>query len=501
LVSVLFIYLRLIYISIITLKGSEELHLKMIERIIKAPINLYHDITNKGSIINQLSKDLGTVDFLSSVMFGNLLSFGSMFIGILIITSYYQPFCLLFLPLFLYAGLKLLKFYLNCCRPLINQESKTHQPIINLIFESYDGRETIKAYEKKEKMYLMFIDKIDNYILINDFLKGINVWYNFMLETMNLAFRFFLFLFILVIRNRVQPEIIGLLFIYTFNIQDYLIRFLYSVSMFENSMMALNRCLSYTEIIQEHPSKKIFDKNLDNWPTTGNIQVKNLNIKYRPDLYFVLKNLNFSINSKEKIGICGRTGSGKTTLLLSLLRIIETNNDGIIEIDGVNIANLGLDKIRENIAVVPQEPVIFNDNVRFNLDPEGVYSDEDLMKIIEYIGLEKITDLNQRIDKFSQGEKQLICIGRVCLKGSKILLLDEATSFLDGNTEQKTLKMLYEHFYKESTVICVSHRLNTLKNCDRIFVFNDGVIEENDTFQNLKNNPNSLFNQLYKSSK
>jgi ABC-type multidrug transport system fused ATPase/permease subunit len=188
LVSVLFIYLRLIYISIITLKGSEELHLKMIERIIKAPINLYHDIINKGSIINQLSKDLGTVDFMSSVMFGNLLSFGAMFIGILIITSYYQPFCLLFLPLFLYAGLKLLKFYLNCCRPLINQESKTHQPIINLIFESYDGRETIKAYEKKEKMYLMFIEKIDNYILINDFLKGINVWYNFMLEVMNLAF-------------------------------------------------------------------------------------------------------------------------------------------------------------------------------------------------------------------------------------------------------------------------------------------------------------------------
>ena len=501
LVSVLFIYLRLIYISIISLKGGEELHYKMIDRLIKAPINLYHDITSKGNIFNQLSKDLGTVDFLSSVMLGNTLSFGAMFVGILIITSFYQPVCLLFLPLFLYAGLKLMRFYLNCCRPLNNQESKAHQPIINLVYESYDGRETIKAYEKKEKMYLMFIEKIDNYILINDFLKGVNVWFNFVLEIMNLIFRFFLFSFILILRNRVKPEIIGLYFIYTFNIQDYLIRFLYSVSMFENSMMALKRCLNYTEIIQEHPSKKMFDKNLENWPLTGSIQVKNLNIKYRPELNFVLRNINFTINSKEKIGVCGRTGSGKSTLLLSLLRIVETNNDGIIEIDGVNLANLGLEKIRENIAIIPQDPVIFNDTARFNLDPENVYSDEDIFKVINLLELYKITDLNQKIENLSKGEKQLICIGRACLKGSKILLLDEATAYLDGNTERKILKMLYEKFYKESTVICISHRLYTLENCNRIFVFNEGEIVENDTFQNLKNNKNSLFNQLYKGSK
>ena len=271
--------------------------------------------------------------------------------------------------------------------------------------------------------------------------------------------------------------------------------------MFENSLMALNRCLNYTEIIQEHPSKKMFDKNLENWPSTGTIQVKNLNIKYRPELNFVLRNIYFIINSKEKIGVCGRTASGKSTLLLSLLRIIETNNDGIIEIDGVNLANLGLEKIRENIAIVPQEPVIFNDSVRFNLDPENVYSDEDIFKVIDLLGLNKITDLNQKVDNFSQGERQLICIGRVCLKGSKILLLDEATAHLDVNNEHKILKMVYEKFYKDSTVICISHRLNTLENCSRIFVFNDGILEENDTFQNLKNNKNSLFNQLYKGSK
>ena len=77
-----------------------------------------------------------------------------------------------------------------------SQGSKAHQPIIKLVNESYVGRETIKAYDKKEKMYLMFIEKIDNYILINNFIKGVNVWFNFVLEIMNLIFRFFLFSFI-----------------------------------------------------------------------------------------------------------------------------------------------------------------------------------------------------------------------------------------------------------------------------------------------------------------
>ena len=115
------------------------------------------------------------------------------------------------------------------------------------------------------------------------------------------------------------------------------------------------------------------------WPETGSIEIQNLKMRYRPNLPLVLKGVNLKIKSQEKIGIVGRTGSGKSSLIQALFRIVESEkDDGKILIDGCNIAHIELKRLRSKLSIIPQDPVLFSGNIRRNLDPFDLYTDEEL---------------------------------------------------------------------------------------------------------------------------
>ena len=500
-IASLLIYIRLNKITKNSLLGNKELHKNIISKIIKAPINLYHDITPRSQIINNLSKDLSIVDFFSPVMFGNVLSFGGIFILTFIITSFFQPICILFIPLSFIFGIKLLHYYLKCSRPLTLMESKCNQPILTLLNEAYDGLSTIKCFNVEYYYIEDFYKKLDKFLLHNYFLKGSSTWFTFNLELYSLFFKSFLLSLIIYFQNNFKPETIGLLLTYTIQLQDTFIRFLVFFSIFENSMMAFNRCLSYKNIIIEHPSRTEYDKEIDNWPKNGNIEFKNVNIKYRKDLNYVLKEISFKINSGEKIGICGRTGSGKTTLTLALVRILELN-EGIILIDDIDISKIGMDKLRNSISIVTQDPFVFEGSLKENIDPNNNYNNneiENLLNMFNEFHKNKF-NLNLKISEngnnLSFGEKQIICIIRALIKKNNILILDEATSNIDLELEEKIFNIIYK-YKKESTIITISHRVKNLKNYDKIFVLDEGKIIENDSPNNLLNNKGSMFSELY----
>ena len=500
-IASLLIYIRLNKITKNSLLGNKELHKNIISKIIKAPINLYHDITPRSQIINNLSKDLSIVDFFSPVMFGNVLSFGGIFILTFIITSFFQPICILFIPLSFIFGIKLLHYYLKCSRPLTLMESKCNQPILTLLNEAYDGLSTIKCFNVEYYYIEDFYKKLDKFLLHNYFLKGSSTWFTFNLELYSLFFKSFLLSLIIYFQNNFKPETIGLLLTYTIQLQDTFIRFLVFFSIFENSMMAFNRCLSYKNIIIEHPSRTEYDKEIDNWPKNGNIEFKNVNIKYRKDLNYVLKEISFKINSGEKIGICGRTGSGKTTLTLALVRILELN-EGIILIDDIDISKIGMDKLRNSISIVTQDPFVFEGSLKENIDPNNNYNNneiENLLNMFNEFHKNKF-NLNLKISEngnnLSFGEKQIICIIRALIKKNNILILDEATSNIDLELEEKIFNLIYK-YKKESTIITISHRVKNLKNYDKIFVLDEGKIIENDSPNNLLNNKGSMFSELY----
>ena len=263
-------------------------------------------------------------------------------------------------------------------------------------------------------------------------------------------------------------------------------------NMIQIRFISFERLMNYQELIEE---KQGSIKRLKNWPKKGQIKFKNFWTKYRQDLDYVLRGLTLKINAGENVGVCGRTGAGKSTIILSILRVLNASK-GCIEIDGQDIQDLNLQFLRHNITLIPQDPILFQDTLKINLDPTGKKKDEELWKILKEIQLDqkfkKMKGLQTQIieggENLSSGEKQLVCIARAFLKKSKIILLDEATSSIDIKSEE-IVQTALEKLFEDCTVITIAHRLNTIMNSDKILVLGAGKVLEYDSPQTLLKNP------------
>merc|ERR1712232_710227 len=220
-------------------------------------------------------------------------------------------------------------------------------------------------------------------------------------------------------------------------------------------------------------------------------------------------NLNFTVNGGEKIGVCGRTGSGKSSLMIALFRISELEKDGHIKIDDVNIGEIGTAALRLNISIIPQDPVMFSNTIRYNLDPFKTKSDEELWYVLKKVEMgEVIASLPKGLDaavseggeNFSQGQRQLLCIARSLLRKPKILVMDEATASIDNETDAAIQRMIRDNF-ADTTVLTIAHRLNTIMDSDRILVLEDGNLAELDTPENLLAKPDGHFKAMVDKSK
>ena len=199
--------------------------------------------------------------------------------------------------------------------------------------------------------------------------------------------------------------------------------------------------------------------------------------------------------------------------MVALLRIVELS-EGSIYIDGENTEKVGLAKLRSNIAVIPQDPVLYSGTVRTNLDPFDDYDDEKLYEVLRRVGLSgtvthsssnlSLSSLSQSIrsqnqssrvesladevteggSNFSVGQRQLLVIARALLNGSKLVIMDEATAAVDAETDAAIQKVMREEF-SAATVLTVAHRINTIMDSSYILVMSDGRASEFDTPKKL----------------
>jgi len=269
----------------------------------------------------------------------------------------------------------------------------------------------------------------------------------------------------------------------------------------ESFMQSTERVLSLSKVKEEEPKsmKENYKEPPPDWPKDGRIVFEDFKYRYRKNLPLVIKHINVNIESNEKVGIVGRTGSGKSTMMAGLFRINEPAG-GRILIDGIDITTVPLNILRTRMCILPQEATMFSGTVRSNLDPFGKYSEDDLKHVLELVNcnLELNDEVLEDGENFSMGQKQMICLARSLLKGSKILVMDEATANIDIKTDQTIQEMVKENF-KNCTVITIAHRLHTIIDSDRVLVFEGGKLIENDSPQRLMS-VNSTFNNYLKKS-
>ena len=188
------------------------------------------------------------------------------------------------------------------------------------------------------------------------------------------------------------------------------------IARLEADMSSVERIIYYTDNITPEAPDIIPEKDpaSGTWPLKGEIELSNASMRYR-DGPLVLKNLSFSVNGGEKIGVCGRTGSGKSSLMIALFRISEIENDGSIVVDGVSIGEIGTAALRLNISIIPQDPVMFSNTVRYNLDPFATKTEQELWDVLKKVEMgEAIAQLPKGLDEmvaeggenFSQGQRQ-----------------------------------------------------------------------------------------------
>jgi ABC-type multidrug transport system fused ATPase/permease subunit len=285
---------------------------------------------------------------------------------------------------------------------------------------------------------------------------------------------------------------IGLVVTYTFALAFFLQLLSTIVTAFLTFITSLERMLQCLKEVPQEPSwESAEDKDLlGKWPPHGMVDFRKVSLVYRPGLPTALEEVSFIIPAGSSAGIVGRTGSGKSSLLVLLFRIVEAAS-GNIFIDGVNIATVGLHVLRKGMAIIPQEPLLFDGSVRSNVDPFGDKNDEEIACVCASVGL--LGHKTQaETSELSAGERQLVSLARVLLQHAKIVTFDEPTANIDLATDKK-VQQTFQNEFKGSTTLTIAHRLETIINCDKIIVMDAGTVVESGRPQDLLADASSTF--------
>jgi ABC-type multidrug transport system fused ATPase/permease subunit len=411
-------------------------------------------------------------------------------------------------------------------RELKRLDSVARSPIFALLGEAVDGATVIRAFGAQRSLFTRLIVMLDQQQHAYFLTYVAQSWLGVRLEMIGTLIITFACL------SAVGQHVLygftpgfaglaGLSISYALSVTQSLNWAVRMASDLEANMVSVERIREYTHIPNEGERKSANDEELPvGWPISGDIHFVTAQCRYRPELPLVLKGLNLHIPSGSKVGVVGRTGAGKSTLMVALMRIVELS-DGEILIDGTNIQSIGLATLRSNLAVVPQDPVLFSGTIRTNLDPFDEYSDDNLLEALEHVGLFKgktisssihtvasesnirVNSINDEVAEggtnFSVGQRQLIVIARALLRGAKIVIMDEATAAIDAETDESIQKVLRIEF-AGATCLTVAHRLNTIMDSDYILVMDDGKAAEFDTPQNLLKN-GGMFRDLVQAAR
>ncbi|KAF9356278.1 hypothetical protein BGX34_010010 [Mortierella sp. NVP85] len=526
LASIIEIYIGFVFAVI---RASYILHRDLISNLLRLPSSFF-DTTPLGRIINRISSDMEVIDDSLPWSFDDVIMFTVSVASTMIIVSTTTPMFLAALPVLSILVLVIQQYYLCASRAIKRIFHVSKSPIYQHFNESLGGVSTIRAMQLQDRFILENATRVDAHTNYHVAYLYCIRWVEVRLQCLSAVVIFIVAITFVINRSTIDPSTAGLAMSFVLTItQDvnYLVRVYCEL---QNRLVPVERVCEYIDLPTEAPELLPMSEVVkEKWPPRhGKIVFDNYSTRYREGLDLVLKNISFEVQPGESVGIVGRTGAGKSSLTLALFRMIEAANSpwcispdgsgsrlaesdrnnesgGKIEIDGVDISTLGLVDLRQALAIIPQDPILFAGSVRDNLDPFQEHSDHALWQALERAHLKEHIqsvpgglsfEVAQHGENFSMGQRSLICLARALLRKTKILILDEATSAVDVETDELIQRTIRTEF-KNRTILTIAHRIKTVMDSDKILVLEQGQVVEFDRPEELlKRKDESLFYRL-----
>ncbi|KAG0695501.1 ABC transporter [Suillus ampliporus] len=501
--------------ALLTYYASQQLHRRSLQRILYAPMSFF-ETTPLGRIMNRFAKDIDTVDNFIGDSLRMLTATASQIIGAIILISIILPYFLavvfVILICYYYAAL----FYRASARELKRLDALLRSSLYSHFSESLSGLTTIRAYGELDRFRAENIELVD---LENRayWLTVVNQrWLGMRLDFLGAMLTLAVALMTVGTRFSISPGQTGVVLSYILTVQQSFGWMVRQVAEVENNMNSVERVVHYAKEVEQEAAHEVENSPAPaDWPSQGEIVMKDVVMRYRPELPPVLMGLSMSVSPGEKIGIVGRTGAGKSSIMTAIYRMVELAS-GSISIDGVDISTVGLAQLRKGLSIIPQDAFLFSGTLRTNLDPFELHDDAKLYDAMKRAYLvESNRDrpstsaspsaegqpaprftLDSPIDdegsNLSIGQRSLVSLARALVNDTKILILDEATASVDYETDSRIQDTIANEF-KERTILCIAHRLRTIIGYDRICVMDAGTIAEFDTPTNLFAMPDGIF--------
>ncbi len=466
-------------------RSAQKVHDSMLQGVMASPLRFF-ETTPSGRLLNRFSADVQHLDVelpARGFRFTNGLA-GALacVIGVAIIAP-------VAVPLFVvatYFSIQVARLYGVAVRENSRLQSVTRSPVFSLFNDSLRGHSTLRAFDRNAAFFARFSAATALNLNVELRRWDLAFWLMSRLTVVSCVLLASLMLPIALAGQvtwlpSMTAAAAGLMLSLSLGLLGQIERLCRDFFALSAILVPWERCAQWADLPAETAAHNTTGDSTSNttqlpahWPSEGRIEFQQVGLQYAPELPTIVTDASFTVPPRTHAALLGRTGAGKSTVLMSLLGSLSVPY-GKILIDGINIQHVPLTRLRQAIAYVPQDPVLFLGPLRDSIDVTGAYSDAEVHIAVAQMGLQAfvdrlplglLTQLEEGGRNISAGQRQLVCLARALLSKARIVLMDEATASMDVETDALIRAAIAKHL-RGTTILLIAHRPSSLALCEQ----------------------------------